>query len=162
MYCPRPYLLHIYKCGSEDRIINFLLGVSVVLIISVCECFTNIMWFIFPTLFWSEGREPSSIYKRETDTNKLEWRTNSRCLVCDRQKLATNKWQDFLLKPKFFSLIHCVISQIGLVSTLPALLLVCFSLYPASYFLIPVPVWNGLASSSSSSMPPLCSSFRCF
>lgn len=62
MYCPRPYLLHVYKCGSEDRIINILLGVSVLLIISLCECFIKIIEFIFPPFFRGEEMESSLLH----------------------------------------------------------------------------------------------------
>lgn len=71
MYRPRPYLLHIYKCGSEDRIINILLGVSVLLIISLCECFTKIMLFIFPPFFRREEMEPSLFYNFQLTAYRL-------------------------------------------------------------------------------------------
>lgn len=71
MYRPRPYLLHIYKCGSEDRIINILLGVSVLLIISLGECFTKIMLFIFPPFFRGEETEPSLFYNFQLTPYRL-------------------------------------------------------------------------------------------
>lgn len=114
---------------------------------------------------WGDGTIPSlqkgNRYKEIWIREKY---TNSGCLVCDKEKLVTHKWQDFLLEFQFFfscSLCHFSNwSGVYSASTSPCL---CF---PFPSFTFP-----SHASSHSEmvlsvpqpvSMPPPYYSFRCF